>query len=101
MRSTGSGSARSCSTRWWAGDRSAADAAPLLRRDVAQGLRERPLVPGRILRGVLALAVLEVGRLHEDRGAAGPRVLAMGAGVLDAHHHRVGDLAGARGAAVL
>ena len=40
--------------------------APFLRDDVGERLGECPLVTRRILDVVLALAVLEVGRLHED-----------------------------------
>ena len=52
--------------------------------------------PGRVLDGVLALAVLEVGRLHDDARAVRAGALAVGTRVLDAHGHRVRDLARAR-----
>src|SRR5689334_22260021 len=71
-------------------------AAPGFGRDVGQRLGERPLVAERVLGVVLAFAVLEVGRLHQDAGTMGPRPLAVGTGVLHPHHNRVGGLAGAR-----
>src|SRR3954464_1816189 len=74
-------------------------AAPLLRLGVAQGLGERPAVPGGVLGRVLALAVLAVGRLHEDPRPAGARVLAVGARVVQANHDGVGLRAVARRAA--
>ena len=49
-----------------------------------------------VLGGVLPLPVLEVGRLHQDRGAVTASVLAVGGCVLDPHHHPVRHLAGAR-----
>ena len=54
-----------------------------------------------ILRLVLPLAVLEVGRLHQDLRAVEPSVLAVGGRVVDPHHHPVRDLAGARRSLVL
>jgi len=45
---------------------------PLLGGDVRERPTERPLVPEGVLYVVLALAVFEVGRLHEDLGAVRP-----------------------------
>ena len=75
--------------------------APFLRRNVRERLRKRPLVACNVLGVVLPLAVLEIGRLHEDACPVFPRPLAVGAGVLHAHCYGVGDLAGARRAAVV
>ena len=57
--------------------------------------------PGGILRLVLPLAVLEVGRLHQDLRAIEPSVLAVGGRIVDPYHHPVRDLAGARRSLVL
>ena len=67
--------------------------APVLRRDVVEGLGERPPVAGEILGCVLPLAVLEVDRLHHDERAVGACLLAVRGDVVDAHHHRVRHLA--------
>src|SRR3954469_8101261 len=75
-------------------------AAPVLGPRVPHGLREGPAMPGRVLGRVLALAVLEVRRLHEDPGAVRARALAVGARVLDAHDDRVRLLARPRRAAL-
>jgi hypothetical protein len=70
---------------------------PLLGGDVRERLTERPLVPEGVLYVVLALAVFEVGRLHEDLAAVRPGPLAVRAGVIHPHHDRMGDLAMLRG----
>lgn len=49
-----------------------------------------------VLGVVLALAVLEVRRLHEDAGAVCPSPLAVGACVRHPHRDRVSDLTRAR-----
>src|SRR6478609_8241472 len=74
----------------------ARDAAPLLGGDVAQRLGERPAVAGRVLRGVLALAVLEVRGLHQDARAGGARAAAVGMRVVDADHHGMAGAVGQR-----
>src|SRR5919205_493172 len=76
-------------------------AAKLLRARVAQRLRERPAMAERILGLVLALAVLEVGRLHEDLRAVGARVVAVGLRVVDPYDDRMGLLPRPRRSAVL
>src|SRR6266567_8747577 len=68
--------------------------APFLGGNVGERFRERPLVARRVLGAVLPFAVLEIGRLHEDARAVLPGPFTMGAHVLHAHRHRVGDLAG-------
>ena len=55
----------------------------------------------RVLRGVLAFAVLEVGRLHEDAGAVRAGVLAVGVRVVHAHHHRMRRLTRTRRPAIM
>jgi len=57
-------------------------------------------VTRRVLGVVLPFAILEVGWLHEDPCAVLPGPLAVGARVLHAYGHRVGHLAGTRGAAI-
>jgi len=66
--------------------------APFLRGNVGERLRERPLVARMVLGVVLSLAVLEVGRLHEDVGAVLPGPFTVGTCILNAHHHQVCDL---------
>jgi hypothetical protein len=51
----------------------------------------------RVFSRVLALAVLEVGGLHQDLSAARPGVLAVGANVVHAHQYRVRDFTGSWG----
>lgn len=51
--------------------------APGLRGDIVERFRERPLVAGEVFGLVLALAVLEVDRLHDDARPVGPGTLAM------------------------
>ena len=68
--------------------------APFLGSNICDRLRERPLVPRRVLGCVLEFAVLEVGWLHEDACAVLPGPFTVAARVLYAHHHRVCDLAG-------
>jgi hypothetical protein len=58
-------------------------------------------VAGEVLGLVLALAVLEVGRLHQDDRTVRTRSLAVCAGVVDADQDRVRLLAGSRGAPVV
>jgi len=65
---------------------------PLLRSDVLEGLGEGPLMPEGILGFVLGLAILKVGRFHDDASAVCPSLLAVGPRVLHSHHHRVGHL---------
>jgi len=50
-------------------------------------------VAGEVLGEVLALAVLEVGRLHHDARAVRPRTFAVRLGIVDPHQHRVRHLA--------
>jgi hypothetical protein len=75
--------------------------APLRGIDVGERLRERPSVAGAVLGAVVPLAVLEVGRLHEDARAVCTGARAVGARVLDAYRHRVGDLTRPRRPAVV
>ena len=56
---------------------------------------------GEVLGAVLALAVLEVGRLHQDARPVRPRVLAVGVRVVDPHQHRVRHLARPRRPAIV
>ena len=53
-----------------------------------------------VLGGELPFAVLEIGRLHQDPRAGRPGPLALGARVIRAHHHRVGDLTAAGRSAI-
>jgi hypothetical protein len=76
-------------------------AAPGLGSDVGDRLGERPVVAGRVLCRVLPLAVFEVRRLHEDPRAIRPGAFAVSAHVVHAHHHRVRDLTGPRGPALI
>src|SRR5919204_6230557 len=64
--------------------------------DVLERLGERPAVAGRVFGRVLALAVLEIRRLHHDAGAVRPRALAVGSGVVDAYDDGVRDLTRSR-----
>src|SRR4051812_14323759 len=76
-------------------------AAPLLGGDVGDRLRERPLVAGEVLGVVLALAVFEVRRLHDDACAVRASLRAVHPGVLHAHDHPMRRLPWPRGAAAV
>src|SRR5215470_13191761 len=79
--------ARSC-TGLWSG------LHPFRRIDVAERLRKRPLVAGRVLGRVLPLAVLEVSWFGEDARAVSPGALIVGVDVVHSNHHGGGGLAG-------
>lgn len=72
------------------------DSAPVLWSDIGKSLREGPMMAGEILGRILPLAVLELGRLHQDAGAVATGPLAVREHVVDPHHHCVGDLPGSR-----
>jgi hypothetical protein len=55
--------------------------------DIGERLRERPLVTGEVLDGVLSLAVGEVGRFHDDASAELASAFAVCVHILDTHHH--------------
>src|SRR5215210_6496688 len=78
--------------------RSAADglAAPLLGSDVPQRAGELPAVPGGVLQGALALAVLPVHRLLQHPGAPGAGAGADGVHVVHPDLELVGHLPGHR-----
>ena len=53
------------------------DSAPVLWSDIGKSLREGPMMAGEILGRILPLAVLELGRLHQDAGAVATSPLAV------------------------
>lgn len=75
---------------------------PVLRRNVGDRLGERPVMAGRIVCGILPLAVSMIGRLAEDGSAGRKRILIVGFDVIDPDHYRVGGrvVSGGRAAPV-
>lgn len=77
------------------------DPAPILRCDVAQRLGEGPAVTGRIEKRALPLAVWEILRFPEDRGAVFSDTVAEKCDVFDSEHHRLRGLLAGRGHATM
>src|ERR1700691_1123821 len=75
--------------------------APVFRGDIRDCLRERPLVAGEVLGGVLPLAVREVGRLLDDASTVLAGALTVRVRIVYTHHHRVRGLARPRRSAVV
>ena len=59
--------------------------APIARIDIADGLREGPVVAGKVLDGILTLAVRIILRFTDDFRAVLARVFAMHVHILDSH----------------
>jgi hypothetical protein len=76
------------------------DPAPVPWVDVRERLRERPPMPPRVLRPVLALAVHVIGRLIEDLRPLGSRALTVRRRILDSYKYRMCDFGGTWGYAI-